>query len=215
MRSILQIKEISSRWEINRDAEHPTDQGDIKQMGDQLRCRASYSSRRYQVDGRSIEMQSIQQITEIQSRLQINRNAEQTTGNVDTADIVDTSDMEDTADIVDTADIRDAADTVDTADMEDTADIVDTADMEDTAGTVDTADIEDTADTVEVADTVETRDPEQIDRELGWITKITSYMNRRTASMRSQIYNRLTDNQDDHKSPVTSITGEDHGSVAD
>ena len=51
------------------------------------------------------------------------------------------------------------ADTVDTADIEDTADIVDTADME---------------------------DPEQIDRELGWITKITSYMNhRRTASMRS------------------------------
>ena len=30
MRSILQIKEISIRWEINRDAEHSTDQGDIK-----------------------------------------------------------------------------------------------------------------------------------------------------------------------------------------
>ena len=42
-------------------------------------------------------MQSIQQITEIQSRLQINRDAEQTTDNVDTADI---SDMKDTADIV-------------------------------------------------------------------------------------------------------------------
>ena len=43
--------------------------------------------------------------------------------------------------------------------------------------------MEDTTDTVEVADTVETRDPEQIDRELGWIT---SFMNhRRTASMRS------------------------------
>ena len=52
--------------------------------------------------------------------------------------------------------------------------------MEDTADIVDTADIEDPA------DTVETRDPEQIYRELGWITKITSYMNhRRTASMRS------------------------------
>ena len=75
--------------------------------------------------------------------------------------------MEDTADTVDTADIRNAAGTVDTADIEDTADIVDTAEMEDTS------------------DTVETRDPEQIDRELGWITKITSYMNRRTASMRS------------------------------
>ena len=35
MQSILQIKEITIRWEINRDAEHPTDQGDIKQMGDQ------------------------------------------------------------------------------------------------------------------------------------------------------------------------------------
>ena len=46
--------------------------------------------------------------------------------------------------------------------------------------------MEDTADTGEVADTVETRDPEQIDKELGWITKITSYMNhRRTASMKS------------------------------
>ena len=57
--------------------------------------------------------------------------------------------------------------------------------MEDTADIVDTADMEATADTIEVADTVETRDPEQIDRELGWITKITSYMNhRRTASMR-------------------------------
>ena len=64
--------------------------------------------------------------------------------------------------------------------MEDTADTVDTADI------VDTADMEDTTDTVEVADTVETREPEQIDRELGWITKITSYMNhRRTAIMRS------------------------------
>jgi len=29
MQSILQIKEMS-RWEINRDAEHPTDQGDIE-----------------------------------------------------------------------------------------------------------------------------------------------------------------------------------------
>ena len=116
----------------------------------------------------------------------------------------DTADMQETADTVDTADIRDAADTVDSADIEDTADIVDTADMEHNA------------DTVEVADTVETRDPEQIDRELEWITKITSQMNhRRTASMRSQIYSRLTENQDDHKSPVTNITGEDHGSVAD
>ena len=61
-----------------------------------------------------------------------------------------------------------------------------TADMEDTADIVDTADMEDTADTMEVADTVETRDPEQIYRELGWITKIPSYMNhRRTANMRS------------------------------
>ena len=84
---------------------------------------------------------------------------------MDTAYIVDT---------VDTADIRNAAGTGDTADIEDSADIVDTADMEDTT------------DAVEVADTVETRDPEQIERELGWITKITSYMNhRRTASMRS------------------------------
>ena len=140
-------------------------------------------------------MQSILHITQIQSILLRCRDAEQTTDNVDTADIVDT---------VDTADIRDAADTVDTANIEDTADIVDTADMEDTA------------DTVEVADTLETRDPEQIDRELGWITKITSYMNhRRTASIRSQIYSRLTENQDDHKSPVTCITGEDHRSVAD
>ena len=58
--------------------------------------------------------------------------------------------------------------------------------MEDTADIVDTADMEDTADTMEVADTVETRDPEQIYRELEWITKITSYMNhRRTENMRS------------------------------
>ena len=58
--------------------------------------------------------------------------------------------------------------------------------MENTADIVDTADMEDTADTMEVADTVETRDPEQISRELGWITKITSYMNhRRNANMRS------------------------------
>ena len=76
MRSILKIKEISSRWEINRDAEHPTDQGDIEQMGDQQRCGASYRSRRYQVDGRSTEMQSIQQIKEILSRWEINRDAE-------------------------------------------------------------------------------------------------------------------------------------------
>ena len=62
----------------------------------------------------------------------------------------------------------DHVDTADIADMKDTADIVDTAEMEDTS------------------DTVEIRDPELIDRELGWITKITSYMNhRRTASMRS------------------------------
>jgi len=52
MQSILQIKEIPSRWEINRDAEHPTDQGDIKQMGDQSRCRASYISLRYRADYR-------------------------------------------------------------------------------------------------------------------------------------------------------------------
>ena len=55
--------------------------------------------------------------------------------------------------------------------------------------TLDTFDTFDTLDTVEILDTVdpvETGDLEQIDRELGWITKITSYMNhRRTASMRS------------------------------
>ena len=65
-------------------------------------------------------MQSRLQITEIQSKLQINRDAEQTTDNVGTADIVDTvdtADIEDTADIVDTADIEDTADTVEVADM--------------------------------------------------------------------------------------------------
>ena len=232
MQSILQIKEISIRWEINQDAEHPTDQGDIKQIGDQPRCRASYISRRYRaycrdaeqtIDHRDIEhtveMQSRLQITEIQSRLQINRDGEQTADNVDTADIVDTVV---TADIGDTANIVDTADMEYTADMEDTTDAVDTADIRDAADTVDTADIEDTADIVDTADmgdtadTVETRDPEQIDREPGWITKITSYMNhRRTANMRSQIYSRLTEKQEDHKPPVTSITGEDHRSVAD
>ena len=47
---------------------------------------------------------------------------------------------------------------------------------------MDTAYIEDTADTldtVDAADTVETRDLEQIDRVLGLIIKITSYMNHR------------------------------------
>ena len=95
MQSILQIKDIESRWEINQDTEHPIDHGDIEQMGDQPRCRASYRSRiyieqigdqprcrasyrswRYRVDGRSTEMQSILQIKEIQSRWEINQDAE-------------------------------------------------------------------------------------------------------------------------------------------
>ena len=53
------------------------------------------------------------------------------------------------------------------------------ADIEDTADTVDTVYVADTVDTV---DTVETADPDQIDRELGWITKIPSYMNHRTTT---------------------------------
>ena len=65
MQSILQIPEIKSRWEINQDAEHPTDPGDIEQTGDQPKCRASYKSRIYKVDGRSTKMQSILQIKDI------------------------------------------------------------------------------------------------------------------------------------------------------
>ena len=79
MQSILQIPEIKSRWEINQDAEHPTDPGDIEQTGDQPKCRASYKSRIYKVDGRSTKMQSILQITETQSRLGINQDAEHPT----------------------------------------------------------------------------------------------------------------------------------------
>ena len=81
MQSRLQIMEIQSRLQINGDAEHPTDHGDI------------------------------QQTAEMQSRLQIMEN---------TADIKDAVDTEDTADVVDTADMEDTADTVDTADIEDT-----------------------------------------------------------------------------------------------
>ena len=91
MQSILQIKEILIKWEINRDAEHPTDQGDTKQMGDQPRCRASYRSRRYQADGRSIKMQSILHITEIQGRLQMMGDNANT---VETVDTVETRDLE-------------------------------------------------------------------------------------------------------------------------
>ena len=50
------------------------------------------------------------------------------------------------------------------------------ADIEDTADTVDTVYVAD------IVDTVETADPDQIDRELGWITKIPSYMNHRTTT---------------------------------
>jgi hypothetical protein len=82
-------EDLSSRWEINRDAEHPTDQGDNNKMGDQQRCGASYRSRRYQVDGRSIEMQSIQQIKEISSRWEINRDAEHPTDHRDIEQTVD------------------------------------------------------------------------------------------------------------------------------
>ena len=42
----------------------------------------------------------------------------------------------------------------------------------------------DTADTVETVDTVETRDLEQMDRELGWIPKITSYIKYRRGTRR-------------------------------
>ena len=56
----------------------------------------------------------------------------------------------------------------------------------------------DTLDTVEILDTVdplETIDLEQIDRELGLIIKITSFMNyRRTTKRGSWIHSRLRDN---------------------
>jgi len=42
MQSILQIKEISSRWEIERDAEHPTYHGDIEHTVEMQRCRTDY-----------------------------------------------------------------------------------------------------------------------------------------------------------------------------
>ena len=64
--------------------------------------------------------------------------------------------------------------------------------------TLDTFDTFDTLDTVEILDTVdpvETRDLEQIERELGLIIKITSYMNyRRTTKSGSWIHSRLIDN---------------------
>ena len=63
----------------------------------------------------------------------------------------------------------------DNADYKDAVDTVDTADMEDTADREDNADTVDVADTVETVDTVETRDPEQMDRELGWITNHQLY----------------------------------------
>ena len=69
MQSILQIKEISSRWEINQDAKHPTDHGDIEQTVDQQRCRENTD----------------------------NVNTADISDMKDTADIVDTADMEDTA----------------------------------------------------------------------------------------------------------------------
>ena len=47
--------------------------------------------------------------------------------------------------------------------------------MRDNADIKDTADTVDVADTVETVDTVETRDPEQMDRELGWITNHQLY----------------------------------------
>ena len=103
MQSILQIKEMS-RWEINRDAEHPTDQGDIELMGDQPRCRASYRSQRYRADWGSTEMQDRLQILQMMG------------------------DNED----ADNADIKDAVDTVDTADREDTVDTIDVADTVET-----------------------------------------------------------------------------------
>ena len=56
--------------------------------------------------------------------------------------------------------------------------------MRDNADIKDTADNVDVADTVETVDTGETRDQEQMDRELGWITKITSYINYRRATRR-------------------------------
>ena len=42
----------------------------------------------------------------------------------------------------------------------------------------------DNADIKDTADTVETRDLEQMDRELGWITKITSYIKYRRGTRR-------------------------------
>ena len=104
MQSILQIMEIQSRWEINRDAEHPTDQGDIEQMGDQPRCRASQRSQRYRADWGS---------TEMQDRLQMmgdNADAE----NADIKDAVDTVNTADREDTVDTIDVADTVETVDT-----------------------------------------------------------------------------------------------------
>ena len=79
-------------------------------MGDQPRCRASYRIRRYRAYCRDADQTTYHGDIE-----QINRDAEQTTDNEDTAYIVDT---------VNTADIEDTADIVDTADMEDTADTV-------------------------------------------------------------------------------------------
>ena len=91
MQSILQITEIQNRWEINQEAEHPTDHRDIEQMGDQPRCRASYRSWRYRTDGRSTKMHSILQILEMQSRLEINQDAEHPT---DHRDIDQTGDQQ-------------------------------------------------------------------------------------------------------------------------
>ena len=56
--------------------------------------------------------------------------------------------------------------------------------MRDNADIKDTADTVDVEDTVETVGTVETRDLEQMDRELGWITNITSYINYRRGTRR-------------------------------
>ena len=75
MQSILQIKEISSRWEINRDAEHQQ----ITEIQSRLQINRDADIRNAEgtVDTADIE---------------------------DTADIVDTADMEDTTDAVEVAD---------------------------------------------------------------------------------------------------------------